>query len=399
MKPLKRKRTGWGQGEGEEFRKYTCHSEWLEKKKKISLLLCTFVVTFISQRNPSCPEGGLKPLGQEGHLWLFCLPRSSAVTEHLPVELPGVSPRGACPRSRLVVSWGHPLPRNWERSQRWHKQPPTLRHLDWHRAQRVVGSGRAGHHGRNLPDPEDGITRGVQLPPIKPPGQGNSGRRERTRTAAVSWQVSRSLPKCSAEASHSPITATLTAAQILGRQPQLQPHRAKVSATHLGDWQEDLPCCSAKDGFSTCSWIQNRFPQPEIRNRVSAGRPVFHHPGFLAFWFATKARFSCWNDKSNMHSFPTLNYLSFTYPPSNFLTNVKTKPSGSKTGGFWPNHIHQGNFKHTEPTLSSVVNEESMKQVEKQDPIQDFKMALHHFIFFEVCGVRDKIYITWNLPF
>lgn len=102
----------------------------------------------------------------------------------------------------------------------------------------------------------------------------------------------------------------------LRRQPQLHPHRAKVSAAHLGDWQEGLPGHSAKDGFSTCSWIQNRFPQPEIGNRVRAGRPVFHHPWFLAFWFATKARFPCWNGKSNMHCFSTLNYLWVTHPPS-----------------------------------------------------------------------------------
>ena len=141
----------------------------------------------------------------------------------------------------------------------------------------------------------------------------------------MSWQVSRSLPKFGAEASHSAITATLTATQIWGRQIQLHPHRAKVSAAQLGDWQEGLSGCSAKDGFSTCSWIQNRFPQPEIRNRVRAGKPVFHHPGFLAFRFATKARFSSWNGKSNMHCFPALNYLSPTHPPSKILTNVRSK--------------------------------------------------------------------------
>lgn len=143
--------------------------------------------------------------------------------------------------------------------------------------------------------------------------------RRKNQDSCLSWQVSRSLPKCSAEASHSPITATLTAAQILGRHP----HRARVSAAHLGDWQEGLSGCSAKDRFSTCSWIQNRFPQPEIRNRVRAGKPVFHHPWFPDFRFATKARFSCWNGKCNMYCFPTLNYLSLMHPPSNFLTNVR----------------------------------------------------------------------------
>lgn len=201
------------------------------------------------------------------------------------------TPPRACLLTRLMVRqdhrghWGHPLPGDWELSQKWH--------LDCYHAQWVVGTERAGHWSWNLPVPRECQSQQSLAPSPQSPWPGNRGRRERTRTAAVSWQVSRSLPKCSVEAGHSPITATLTAAQILGRQPQLHPHRAKVSTTHLGDWQEGRPGCPAKDGFSTCSWIQNRFPQPEIRNRVRAGRPVFHHLGFLAFRFATKARFPC----------------------------------------------------------------------------------------------------------
>lgn len=151
-----------------------------------------------------------------------------------------------------------------------------------------------GPKSGNLSDAGNFRASGVWLPPFKPPGQATVAvEQEPVSTAAVSWQVSRSLPKYSAEDGHSPITATLTAAQILERQPQLHPYRAKVSAAHLGDWQEGLPGYSAKNRFSTCSWIQNRFPQPEIGNRVRAGRPVFHHPRFLVFWFATKAHFPC----------------------------------------------------------------------------------------------------------
>ena len=157
------------------------------------------------------------------------------------------------------------------------KQPPTLSTPGLPHLPRPVG----GRHWEGtsagtcqtlgMTEPEEAS------PSLRPPGPVIRAI-DKEQDSCWSWQVSRSLPKLGAEATHRGITATLTAAQILGRQFQLHPHRAKVSAAHLGDWQEGLSGCSAKDGFSTCSWIQNRFPQPEIGNRVRAGKPVFHHP-------------------------------------------------------------------------------------------------------------------------